>query len=155
MVNHPRRREESRYIHVDSRDFNNLTESIYNIQLSDKLGLQDYNNVSRIELLCLSSPPQINEEYCFFIIENIDGKVDSTSSIKNASTVCYYNNDSDKRKPMILFGNMFEFHQPISKLAKLKIRILQHDQSPITFTNNNNDYQSFLLKIKYIEGNLY
>jgi len=179
-MNQPRRREVERFIHVDSRDCPNLNESKYEIlfgfseskdkygniiQLSEKqfnIPIQDYNNVIKIELKTYMSSKPSDEDYVFFKIKNIDGKVDSTSTLVDSATVCYFESQLTDKKPIYFGGNTFEFNPPIAKLSKLNIDILKRNADsayvPMTIgTNDSNDtdYQSFLLKITYIEGNLY
>ena len=144
------RREVERFIHVDSRDFPQLTESSYSIIFGRDIPVQDYNNVIKIELKSLVSKKPNGEDYVFFRIKNVDGKVDSTTNISDATTICYF--DSDERKPIHFDDNYFIFNPPISKLSKLEIDIIKRDKKFCDISVNN---QSFVLKITYIEGNLY
>ena len=176
-MNHPRRREVERFIHVDSRDFNGSEISSYNICFgplpkdndgklidvpagSAYLPVQDYNNVIKLELKAFMSNKPPSEDYVIFKIKNVDGKVDTTTGIGDACTVCYF--DPNGKKPIYFGGTEFEFNPPISKLSNLKIDIVDHENNycDIREPGNGNDgnkigSQSFLLKITYIEGNLY
>lgn len=163
-MNIPRRREVERFIHVDSRDFfPALTESSYNIIFGKHIPIQDYNNVIKLELKTfMSGKPDLNtdstkEDYVFFKIKNVDGKVDSTSGTNDASTVCYFEptTTNSEKKPIYFGGNVFEFNPPISKLSKLNIDIVKNDGTIAYAKLDNVNHQSFLLKITYIEGNLY
>lgn len=168
-MNTPIRRIESRYIHVDSRDFSGLQTASYKVLCgtppddpnnipvgSFYLPVQDYNNVIEIELKALALNKPLKESYVVFKIENTDGKVDSTSKVYDATTMCYFENDSTKTT--FFGGNVFKFQPPIAKLTKLNIQILKRNNNdfiPINMINDDNDHQSFLLKISYIEGNIY
>jgi len=161
-MNQPRRREVERFIHVDSRDFPDLYESKYEILFGSNIPIQDYNNVIKLELKTFMSSKPKDADYVFFKIKNIDGKVDSTSTLVDSATVCYFESQLTDKKPIYFGGNTFEFNPPIAKLSKLNIDILKRNADsayvPMTIgTNDSNDtdYQSFLLKITYIEGNLY
>lgn len=152
-MNKPGRRLESRFIHIDSRDFSS-SKSKFNVEFGKHIPIQDYNNVIRLELkvLCMDKP--VDEDYAIFKIKNIDGKVDATNQMGDITTVVYF---EGSRQPVFFGGNKFEFQPALSKLTKLDIEILKRN-SDSTFelldvTNTN--YISFLLKISYIEGNLY
>ena len=56
-------------IHIDSRD--NNTKSI---------GVDPYNNVTKISLKAISFPKILNEQYVIMHIEEFDDSMDSTSS---------------------------------------------------------------------------
>jgi len=150
-MNQPRRREVERFIHVDSRDFPGLTESSYNIIFGKHIPIQDYNNVIKLELKAFISDKPLNEDYVFFKIKNIESKVDSTTNISDACTVCYF--EPNDKKPIYFGGTEFEFNPPIAKLSKLQVDVVTKDNIPCIINDVNT--QSFLLKITYIEGNLY
>ena len=159
-MNVPRRREVERFIHVDSRDFNGITKSKYHVIFGTHIPVQDYNNVIKLELKAfMSKAPTdpitgINEDYVFFKIKNVDGKLDSTSSVNEACTVCYFDTPTaNTKRPIYFGGNSFEFNPPIAKLSKLDIEIVTHDGEPCVISDVGP--QSFLLKITYIEGNMY
>ena len=154
-MNRPTRRIESRYLHFDSRDFPQVTQSSFSIEFGRDIPIQDYNNVVGIELKVLSAEKPENEDYALFKIKNIDGKVDSTNQQGDITTVVYF---EDTRKPIFFGGNKFEFSPPIAKLTKLNIDILTKDATSGDFVYMNvtgSKHISFLLKITYIEGNLY
>lgn len=150
-MNHPRRREVERFIHVDSRDFTGLTRSSYNIIFGKNIPIQDYNNVVKLELKAFMSDKPDNEDYVIFKIKNVDGKVDTTTGVVDACTVCYF--DPNGKKPIYFGGTEFEFNPPLAKLSKLQVDVVTRDG--IFCTIDENKTQSFLLKITYIEGNLY
>ena len=158
-MNQPRRREVERFIHVDSRDFHNLVESKYEILFGSNnipdqksnIPIQDYNNVIKLELKAFMSDKPVDEDYVIFKIKNVDGKVDTTTGVVDACTVCYF--DPNGKKPIYFGGTEFEFNPPIAKLSKLQVDVVKHDGSFCTI--NETKTQSFLLKITYIEGNLY
>ena len=166
-MNQPRRREVERFIHVDSRDFSDLKESKYEIMFGKNIPIQDYNNVIKLQLKAFSSEKPDGEDYVYFKIRNVDGKVDTTSKkIVDASTVCYF--EPVGKRPIYFGGNVFEFNPPIAKLSKLNIDIIKRDGTYCNirdpdeegYTDTEDDSnrigsQSFLLKITYIEGNLY
>ena len=156
-MNQPRRREVSRFIHVDSRDFADLKTSQYKIEFGKDIPIQDYNNVIKLELKAFVSERPNNEDYVIFKIKNIDGCVDSTTSVTDAATVCYF--FPSGKKPIYFGGNVFNFYPPISTLSKLEIDILKRNSNgsfiPFDINTTQTNYQSFLLKITYIEGNLY
>ena len=163
-MNHPIRREVERFIHIDSRDFPDLFESkyeiIFGIDEQGSIPIQDYNNVIKLELKAFVSDKPVNEDYVFFKIKNVDGKVDSTTYIQDASTVCYF--EPNEKKPVYFGGNVFEFNPPIAKLSKLNIDIVKRDGTYCDINiavpdpdSEEVSSQSFLLKITYIEGNLY
>ena len=167
-MNQPRRREVERFIHVDSRDFGDLATTQYKISFglnshipdnTANIPIQDYNNVTKIELKSFLSQKPPGEDYVIFKIKNIDGKVDSTSQLGDISTICYFDPTSSPtdKKPIYFGGNTFLFNPPLAKLTKLEIDILKRttDGEYKTYDINNENYQSFLLKITYIEGNLY
>ena len=119
-MNHPRRREVERFIHIDSRDFSGLSVSSYNIKfgpLPDNnlipsgtayIPVQDYNNVIKLELKAFMSDKPDNEDYVIFKIKNVDGKVDTTTGVVDACTVCYF--DSNDKKPIYFGGTEFDFN---------------------------------------------
>jgi len=150
-MNHPRRREVERFIHVDSRDFDGLKKSSYNIIFGKHIPIQDYNNVIKLELKVLMSDKPVIEDYVIFKIKNVQGKVDSTTGIDDACTVCYF--DTNVKKPIYFGGTEFEFNPPIAKLSKLQVDIVKRNGDFCTISSEVS--QSFLLKITYIEGNLY
>ena len=160
-MNQPGRREVERFIHVDSRDFPELTNSSYNIIFGKDIPIQDYNNVVKLELKAFMSDKPDNEDYVLFKIKNVDGKVDTTTGVVDACTVCYFDPTTvGVKKPIYFGGTEFEFNPPIAKLSKLQIDVVKHDGSFCDINSNhiiNEQYQtqSFLLKITYIEGNLY
>ena len=153
-MNRPARRMESRFLHFDSRDLQNVTESSFAINFGTDVPIQDYNNVVQIELKVMSAEKPATEDYALFKIKNIDGKVDSTNQQGDITTVVYF---EDNRKPVFFGGNKFEFQPPISKLNKLNIDVLTRDGTgnfvPMDVTGTK--HMSFLLKITYIEGNFY
>jgi len=189
-MNHPRRREVERFIHIDSRDFSDLKQSSYNICFgslptnnivptgSAYIPVQDYNNVVKLELKVFISDKPDNEDYVLFKIKNIEGKVDTTTDIVDACTVCYFDQsttttttttvadedpesttvteiitNSNSKKPIYFGGTEFEFNPPISKLSKLEIDVITSDGNFCEISKTKT--QSFLLKITYIEGHLY
>ena len=182
-MDHPRRRKVERFIHVDSRDFPGITESSYNICFgppptnnlvptgSAYIPIQDYNNVIKLELKAFISEKPLNEDYVIFKIKNVDGKVDTTTGVVDASTVCYFDPTTIGKKPIYFGGTEFEFNPPIAKLSKLQVDIITRNGTPCSVNtvltdddgngltdDDGNDLtttQSFLLKITYIEGNLY
>ena len=154
----PQRREAFKYIHIDSRDLQS-TNSIYDINASHHLQQNDYNNIKSIELKVFSGKKPSNEDYVFFKIKNIKTNVDSTSNQPDITYICFFD-DPNTKKPIFFGGNKFNEDPPIAKLGNLKIEILKrnglNNYEPITFdVNDPDDYQSFVLKICYYEGNLY
>ena len=158
-MNQPQRRQESRFIHIDASS-NKYTVhfGLNNLTGRDKLTtsahyhipIQDYNNVNKIELVTfkLNNGVTLDTEYIMLEIKNIDGKVDSTTSCQNATTVCYL----DGTKPIYFTDRIFEFYPSISKLSKLDIELKDNSGNLIPLESLEH---SFLLKITYTEGNFY
>ena len=165
-MNHPHRRIVERFIHIDSRNFKDIIKSSYNIcfgplptnniipQGTAYIPIQDYNNVIKIELKAFISDKPENEDYVIFKIKNVEGKVDTTTGVQDACTVCYF--EPTGKKPIYFGGTEFEFNPPISKLTKLQIDVVTGKNEYCQINNGSAEKsQSFLLKITYIEGNLY
>lgn len=151
MVFNPHRREVSRFIHVDTANINPTTnKGAYSVIFGEHIPVQDYNNVIKIELKALKFNDTISNDYVFFKIKNIDGKIDSTSGIDQASSICYIDSTDDGKKPIYDFGGSeFIFDPMISKLTKLDIELLDYNGVPVDKSH------SFVLKVTYIEGNFY
>ena len=180
-MNMPRRREEVRYIHIDSTKLPNGTDknkytinfdvstsrrenldsdgkhdgtyTVSTPQSGTFIPIQDYNNITKIELKVfkiansVSTAPALSDDYVLFKIKDIDGHFDSNTQTQNATAIIYF----DGNKPTFFEDQTeFNFNPPISKLTKLDIELIGSDTTAV-FNHNH----SFVLKITYIEGNLY
>lgn len=156
-MNRPQRREEVRYIHIDTAVFHdNDNKSQYKIKMNTDLDtnnhsipIQDYNNVSKIELKVFKFAVDLNEKYEYVIlkIKNIDGHIDSNTKTQDATAVIYF----DSTKPTFFDDqNTFSFSPPLANLNKVDIELLDTNGDFIDPTNH-----SFVLKLTYIEGNMY
>jgi hypothetical protein len=159
----PQRREEVRYIHIDSKKFSSTTKNKYTINFNVSssgnvhpedgtfIPVQDYNNITKIELKVfkLSNTNQSDNDdqsdYVIFKLKNIDGHFDSNTNTQNASSIIYF----DGNKPVFDNDSEFNFNPTIAKLSKLDIELIGSDGNVF-----NKDH-SFILKLTYIEGNLY
>ena len=185
-MNMPRRREEVRYIHVDSKQFSNTQKSKYtinfNVSTSQRKNLdingnhdgtytvstpdtgtfipiQDYNNITKIELKVFkisnsnldpssesTQSTYSDQDYVILKIKNIDGHFDSNTPTQDASSIIYF----DNKKPTFFEDQTeFQFNPPLSKLNKLDVELIGSDNNEFNYNH------SFVLKITYIEGNLY
>ena len=149
----PKRREVKRFIHVDTTHFDPPDISSYTVNFGNNgnIPVQDYNNVIKLKFKIIQFQEEIEAKYVQLKIKNIDGDIDSTSSVQNASTICYLD-ATKKNKPIVDFaGGIYNFDTMLSKLTKLEIQIFDESGNLIT---SNNDH-SFVIEITYIEGNLY
>ena len=131
-------------IHIDSRD--NNTKSI---------GVDPYNNVTKISLKAISFPKILNEQYVIMHIEEFDDSMDSTSSsCHRKSMILFFDNKNmtpgeyKTMFPKVETGSEFIPKSKIRSLSKLRVSFKKYngDIIPSTDTNNEN-YHCFLLEV--------
>ena len=166
-MHYPQRREESRYIHIDTSVFDeNAEKNKYKIRFNTNgknstedinfhmIPIQDYNNVIKLELKFFKFKNDLsaNYEYIFLKLKNVDGKVDSSTSCQDSTAVIYF----DGKKPTLFEDYEFRFNPPISRLTELSVELRDNDNNLITPPDDDTTVDhSFLLKVTYIEGNIY
>lgn len=146
----PQRREIKRFIHIDTSNLTSESnKSKYTIKFGENIPVQDYNNVIKLEFKTIQFEKDTPAKYVQFKIKNIDGDIDSTSSIQNACTICYLD-PLQKDKPIVDFaGGIFNFDTMLSKLTKLDIEIFNESGHALDVNH------SYVIEITYVEGNFY
>lgn len=130
-------------------------------------GLPAYRNVTSVELMAVSFPKILGEEWVCLSIEELDDNLDSIDGGSNGKfAIIYFDNvPTGVAKPLKgrdFIQKVVTFDPPLSSLDKLTIRFLKHGNLPVTradlaplgttnfsgISGNN----SMILKIEHLSG---